>query len=906
MLTGLVDIEEGNVSYDGRDFEENFEEIRRQIGICTQHDILFEKLKVREHLELIAKLRKINPLDIPRVVEEALHRLNLLLEQEKYPEHLSGGNKRKLCLAMAVLGNTKIIFLDEPTSGMDPQNRRAMWYHLKQLKEQGMTILLTTHHLDEADELADRITIMTKGRLLALGTSEFFKKSFGVGYHLNLTPAYDKATTEDFQARKEEMKEIISRIIPTANIDEQTSHDVVKYSLPFAAQKDFPALFAELEKIDILRINVEMNTLEDVFVNIGLSQEKLLHGENPNTEINFNIHPPPCLADRPQYNFISQTMAIAKRRVYILIRSKRNMFLMLLPLVMGLISLLGALGLKGSYEAQLQYFQFIVFFSWTLNTAVFCSMPVYEKEEKLKYLMDVMGLRNLPYWLGNFIVDAIATTIMNLVFTGVFTWYYTHLTYQDSYMHPLDFLVISILHGFSIITIGYAYSFLFKSALSAVKFFPVLYFFGLYTLSAYLSARMAYDNNIGLIFASLPCPSLALYLAFTKSVRITFPLLYYAISFIFYTVFYFFLAVLFESRRLAKQEPHNINAWNMPEPNIPVDFNDINTERNQTIQRTENPIQVLDLFKAYDNGYPAVKNVSFNVAPGEIFGLLGPNGAGKSTTFNILTAAIAKSRGSVKLLKQEINKDMPEVFENVGICPQFNGLWEYLTVKEHLMLFGYLKGIQGSNLNQVINYYLDILQLREYVNKQAGKLSGGNKRKLCVANAFIGSAYLLFLDEPSTGVDPLARRYLWNSIQQVLTMRQASVVLTTHSMYEAESLSHKIGILINGRFVCVGPTQALKDKHSQGYKITVSLENSHTDPTAQIIQAFPNAIRFNEASTILQTYHVPFEGFKFSEAFKKLEDCKEKEIIKDFSIYNTTLEQVFIYFSKFQISTGMP
>jgi len=174
MLTGLLEIDKGEVFYDGEDFAKNMEKARSKIGICTQHDILFEKLRVCEHLELVAKLRNLPDQEIPAAVEEALRKVNLVNERDKFSEELSGGNKRKLSLAMAVLGKTRVIFLDEPTSGMDPQNRRVMWYHLKQLKEQGLTILLTTHHLDEADELADRIAIMSKGRLLALGTSEFF------------------------------------------------------------------------------------------------------------------------------------------------------------------------------------------------------------------------------------------------------------------------------------------------------------------------------------------------------------------------------------------------------------------------------------------------------------------------------------------------------------------------------------------------------------------------------------------------------------------------------------------------------------------------------------------------------------------------------------------------------------
>jgi len=805
---------------------------------------------------------------------------------------------------MAVLGKTRVIFLDEATSGMDPQNRRVMWYHLKQLKEQGLTILLTTHHLDEADELADRIAIMSKGRLLALGTSEFFKKKFGVGYHLNLTPV--RTNVVDFAIKRQEFRDIVHRIIPSAKFDEQTAGEVLKCSLPFAAQKDFPRVFEELEKFENVRVSVEMNTLEDVFVNIGLSEDKLLGGDeedSDNIEINVNTQPPACLNEKPVYNFAAQTFSLAKRRVYLLTRSLRNIFLMVLPLVLILFGVLGSFGIEQT-DFRFLYFIVIVFFSFGLNTATYCSLPVYEREEKLKYLMDVMGLRNLPYWLGNISVDFIAITLMNLIVYGLYYWFHSKLTFVGRMLNmptPTEFLIFMIPHGLALVAIGYAYSFIFDKALSAVKLFPLIYFFGLNTLALYAVANV--DNSLLVVIVSVICPSSLMMLIFTGSLGSDFSIYKCAVAEICFAAFYFAITIALENRRLSSSKRELTSGWQAPEPQaIPVDQNGVEFEKNRVRESTEDPIKAIELSKIYDNGFTAVKGVTFGVAQGQIFGLLGPNGAGKSTTFNILTAATGKSGGSVQLLNQEVNKNMPEVYENVGICPQFYALWDFLTVKEHFTLFGNLKGLRGEKLDQVINYYLDVLQLRDHANKRAEDLSGGNKRKLSVANAFIGSAFLLFLDEPSTGVDPLARRFLWNSIQQVLNMRKASVVLTTHSMYEAESLSHKIGILINGRFVCIGPTQYLKEKYSHGYKVTVSLLPDAPDPLEKIMAIFPKAQRLNEASFVLQTYQIPFEGFKFSKAFERLEVLKQKGLVKDSSIYNTTLEQIFIYFSKFQIN----
>jgi len=584
-------------------------------------------------------------------------------------------------------------------------------------------------------------------------------------------------------------------------------------------------------------------------------------------------------------------------------------------LVLIFFGVLGSFGMSQT-DFRFMYFVTIVFFAFGLNTAVYCSLPVYEREEKLKYLMDVMGLRNLPYWIGNITVDFIAMTIMNLIVYGLYYWFYSDLTIVGKFLNfptPTEFLIFMIPHGLAIITIGYAYNFLFDKALSAVKVFPLIYFFGLNTLCMFLATYIGegtkstkFANPALSAAATIICPSSLMLLIFTGAIGTQdsgFTIYECAMAQVSFAIFYFMVTIGLDDSRLSKSKKDLGSGWSAPEPQeIPVDQKDVEFEKNRTLNAPEDPIRALDLSKVYDSGFTAVKGVTFGVPQGQIFGLLGPNGAGKSTTFNILTAATVKSGGSVQLLKQEVNRNMPEVYENVGICPQFNALWDFLTVKEHLTLFGNLKGLRGHNLDSVINYYLDVLQLRDHAHKRAESLSGGNKRKLSVANAFIGSAYLLFLDEPSTGVDPLARRFLWNSIQQVLSLRQASVVLTTHSMYEAESLSHKIGILINGRFVCIGPTQYLKEKYSHGYKVTVSLMPDAPDPMESIMGVFPNAQRLNEASFVLQTYQIPFEEFKFSKAFENLESLKQKGIVKDFSIYNTTLEQIFIYFSKFQIN----
>ena len=223
---------------------------------------------------------------------------------------------------------------------------------------------------------------------------------------------------------------------------------------------------------------------------------------------------------------------------------------------------------------------------------------------------------------------------------------------------------------------------------------------------------------------------------------------------------------------------------------------DVSEEEHRVSENCLDPIIVKTLSKKYPHGFKAIKNISFGVNAGEIFGLLGPNGAGKSTTFNIATGMLKPSLGSVRLLNQSVEEGRNELFQQVGICPQFDCLWDNLTVKEHLMLFGRLKGLNSDDLNSSINYLMNSMQLIEFSKIKCKNLSGGNKRKVCVCNALIGNSSLVFLDEPSNGLDPIARRYLWRTLVEISKKKNISVVLTTHSLSESEFVCNKLGTFV--------------------------------------------------------------------------------------------------------------
>jgi len=160
-----------------------------------------------------------------------------------------------------------------------------------------------------------------------------------------------------------------------------------------------------------------------------------------------------------------------------------------------------------------------------------------------------------------------------------------------------------------------------------------------------------------------------------------------------------------------------------------------------------------------------------------------------------------------------------------------------VTVKEHLEIYAALKGIKSNVRARLIDKAIRDMDLTDYTNIRANVLSGGNKRKLSVAIALIGNPPLVFLDEPSTGVDPQAKRFMWNIVSKISTLKKKSaVIITTHSMEEAEALATKMGIMVDGEFKCFGTSQHIKNKFGTGYEIEIKVRLLSEEETGEMIQ----------------------------------------------------------------------
>ena len=182
----------------------------------------------------------------------------------------------------------------------------------------------------------------------------------------------------------------------------------------------------------------------------------------------------------------------------------------------------------------------------------------------------------------------------------------------------------------------------------------------------------------------------------------------------------------------------------------------------------------------------------------------------------------------------------------IGYCPQFNALLPRLTCREHLELFARIKGISESNLECVVKDKIEELDLVEFENKRAGSLSGGNKRKLCVAIALIGNPPIIFLDEPSAGMDPVAKRFMWEVISRVSTLNKSStIILTTHSMEECSALCSRMTIMVDGRLRCIGSEQHIKDRFGSGYQLKLRFEEPEDSDMIPILRKIKDALENN-------------------------------------------------------------
>ncbi|TDH71046.1 hypothetical protein CCR75_004636 [Bremia lactucae] len=1048
MLTGMIAPTGGDATFRGLSIRHDMDEIRQSLGLCFQHDVLFEELTVEEHLIFFGRIKGYKTRELEEVVTRQIREVGLTEKRHVKSTELSGGMKRKLSVAISLLGDSSLVFLDEPTSGMDPYSRRSTWEILLN-NRQDRVMVLTTHFMDEADILGDRIAIMAEGELRCCGSSLFLKNRFGAGY--NLTLVKDDAACEDSAV----ISFVTSRV-PSAQLLSSVGSELA-FQLPLASSSTFASLFSdldvELNNLGLLSYGVSVTTLEEVFIKVAEANDHdnqhTLENRKQSTLQAHISSEAEARVDPLESIFLIHLWALFLKRFRFAKRDKKMIFYSLgLPiflLVAGLGLLQSAISMKNdpalplttdkydygtntptpyfcqpgtveddwcqtamdSYFTDLstqslalsepafdsssptvfgvtytnpeinatgatgyglrlgeeiykrgfgvdtstidgQYGAFLVYgdsdqniFGYNLfvNTtsthgaiifkalmdqtiyrffasdstsdgsqfnlkvnnhplpltadanalfgSIFAFMSclficiaftyypasivtflVKEKQSNhnSKHQQLVSGVSLGAFWLANYLWDFLlylipctAALILIQIFNiDAMTGSSACISCTSATFPAV--VILFVLFGLAICPFTYCLSYLFKEHASSQTYTIMISFLlgVVLMITSFILDLLdsTKDLNEGLVFLWRISPlfnlghgllNLVLNELMTiresdedKTSPFSLDIMGYEMLFLFFSaIIYGLLAVSIDYAMTFPKVKDWMSGRNDSGDDMYEEDDDVAKEAQRVAsgEADSDIIKLAKLRKVYRGGKVAVRNLSFGLKQGECFGFLGINGAGKTTTMKMLTGDELPTSGTATLGGYDILTQQIEVRRQIGYCPQFDALFDLLTVREHLELFASIKGVSRSRLNDVVRDKIDQLNLASFEHKLAGSLSGGNKRKLSVAIAMIGNPRIIFLDEPSTGMDPVSRRFMWDVIADISTRgKNSTIVLTTHSMEESEALCSRVGIMVGGRLRCLGSVQHLKSRFGDGLVFDVKLATPSQDELNDLIE----------------------------------------------------------------------
>uniref|UniRef100_A0A3Q1M450 ATP binding cassette subfamily A member 14 n=1 Tax=Bos taurus TaxID=9913 RepID=A0A3Q1M450_BOVIN len=1063
ILTGLYRPTSGKVYISGYDISKDMVQVRKSLGLCPQDDILFHHLTVSEHLYFYCVIKGVPPEIQSKEINKMLISFGLIEKHDALAKSLSGGMKRKLSIIIALIGGSKVVILDEPTSGMDPVSRRFTWDVLQKHKE-NRTVLLTTHHMDEADVLGDRIAIMAKGTLQCCGSTIFLKKVYGVGYHLIIV--------KDHHCDVKEISELIKYHIPEARLENNVAAEL-SFVLPKEYTDRFKALFTEMEdrqeELGIASFGISITTMEEVFIRVSQSNNQILQtlkNEDESEDTNQNMNVPRnferSYAVMPSSVLLSCQWALYSQQFFAMFMKRamfswRNWNLILLQILalLGIFYFLmsdvelsiGEEDLDREMDLE-QYGQTIVPFSisgnsefttnfvknleillkakkqklhevkgnqkciysciiafsievngnentvnfWfndeayhssPLSLAVldnvifmslsgpdasitvvnkpqpvrsasrtqialnlyfgvsilvsgFCLLTVNERVTKAKHIQFLSGVYALNFWLSALLWDFLIFFISCCLLLVVFT--FSDLKILVTGYRLLDTLFIFMVFGWAVIPFMYLISFLFSSHTSAyAKLVIFNYCAGIFEIIVNNIPNLIKDMNlqtqeIHLLLNAmmvLPIHNFGMSISRHYDIQHTkFSIFYLLLSSVtersIYTLEYdavgryllamavtglLFLLLIFLLETTLWKVKTFVFRYILfgifkksnkdrvsKELSGESEDEDVQNERNRILDNPQESLNSIVLIKELIKVYfskpvvLAVRNISVAIQKQECFGLLGLNGAGKTTTFEILTGEEVASSGDVFVERLSITKNILKVRSKIGYCPQFDALLDYMTAREIMIMYARLWGIPETKINNYVKKSMEALNLESYADKYIYTYSGGNKRRLSTAIALMGKPSVIFLDEPSTGMDPVARRLLWNAVTRTRESGKA-IIITSHSMEECDALCTKLAIMVKGKFVCLGSPQHLKNKFGNVYIL-----KQYAKLRIYPIFSFSGSELKDENRGIIN-YYVPSKNNSWGKMFGILEKAKEEFNLEDYSISQITLEQVFLTFA---------
>ena len=493
---------------------------------------------------------------------------------------------------------------------------------------------------------------------------------------------------------------------------------------------------------------------------------------------------------------------------------------------------------------------FVIWFSFIFFIANMIEIPLFDRYNNVKHLLFLSGENMFAYWIGFIIVDLIKFIIYALILLLIL--YNSDKAYLYCFFFEIPFFL-------SLVLLIYCISYVFDNISNANMFYNILMFFGTFLLivlslilnsNAFLNVLNTDKFYFNYIHDLLPSSTFLLSLFFIVSftdssqenklksyAKLTInKSLVFLIQIILYSIILFLLeiriiqrvfnSILFHTS-YNKNDINEINSLQVGLLNNPSSEY-INTEKEKVISNKNLTTKIVNLSKTYwiccNRNIRAVRNLNLGLESNEKFGLLGFNGSGKTTTFKCITNQILYDNGEISLFHLNNQKDFEIIRKKIGYCPQENALFDYLNVTDTINYYKELKGI-SENIDSILERF----GLKNYKKTLCKNLSGGNKRKLTFAIALMGNPKIILLDEPSSSVDPESRRGMWKNINLLSKNGDNyNMILTTHSMEEAEVLCDTVSWFKDGNFVCVGNPEKLKIKYSIGYLLQVkfnSIEN---------------------------------------------------------------------------------
>lgn len=315
------------------------------------------------------------------------------------------------------------------------------------------------------------------------------------------------------------------------------------------------------------------------------------------------------------------------------------------------------------------------------------------------------------------------------------------------------------------------------------------------------------------------------------------------------------------------------------------------------------------LTKVYrSKNFKAVDDLSFLVDKREFFGLLGVNGAGKSTTFKMLTGELRATSGNSYIGAHNVQTERRQYLKQIGYCPQQDALIDNMTGVEMLTLFARLRGIPEQYIRPAVDDTIEKLGLRKIAQIDCNNYSGGNKRRLSVGMALIGAPEVIFLDEPTSGVDPRSRRRLWSTLIEFQQLTKSAIVMTSHSMNECECLCDRVAIMVGGQFKVLGSIQYLRTKLSQGFSLVLKLKPDNLKHVKDLTRSSElindyvkksfssSEIKLKDLHQTIIQYHIePSAELTWSKMLLLLEKAKLDLDLEDYQITSdASLESIFL------------